>query len=355
MWRLKRPKVKEVGLPPGTRIQTGPPQTDVAKISLWAYDESRLDEREIQAVADLLPTKNNYKIVWINFDGLPDAALLEQLGQTFDLHMLVLEDILEAQQRPKLEDYDDYLFIVLKMLYYADAERSQVIVEQVSLIVGPNLVISLQDTGGDVFDPIRRRLRNPSSRLRKNGADYLTYTLLDAVVDHYFVVLDKLAEDIEDVEEELVENPTSQTLDTIYHLKRELIFLHKSVWPLREVLHRLTRGESPLFGEVSRLYLRDVYDHAVQVSDLVEVYRELITGMLDIYLSSVSNRLNTIMKVLTIITTIFIPMNFLTSVYGMNFKYMPELDWRWGYPVLWGLLLTMSLLMLLYFKKKKWL
>ncbi|MBN1220237.1 MAG: magnesium/cobalt transporter CorA [Anaerolineae bacterium] len=352
---LKRSKAKQVELSSGVSIQTTASKSEETKIVLWTYDESQLQEQEIQALEEVLPVKDGHKVIWINFDGLSETAVLEQLGQMFDLHLLVLEDVLDANQRPKLEDYDDYLYLVVKMLYYADVQRSQVVVEQVSLIIGSNLVISLQDAGGDVFDPIRRQLRNPGSRLRKAGADYLAYTLLDAIVDHYFVVLDKLAEDIEEIEEELVENPTSQTLETIYNLKRELIFLHKSVWPLREVLYRLTRGESPLFTEQSRIYLRDVYDHAVQVIDLAEIYRELITGMLDIYLSSVSNRLNTIMKVLTIIATIFIPMSFLTSVYGMNFKYMPELEWRWGYLCVWLVLITLSGLMLFYFRKKKWL
>jgi magnesium transporter len=353
--RFRKSKPKEVGLPPGTLIPTGEPPHDGAKITLWVYDETGVEERILTSLDELPPFAYRDKVIWVNVDGPPQVALLEKLGQIFDLHLLVLEDILEANQRPKLEDYEDYLYLVLKMLYYGDNGREQVIVEQVSVIVGPNLVISLQEAGGDVFDPIRRRLRNPGSRLRKSGADYLAYALLDAIVDHYFVVLDKIGEDIEQLEEELVENPTTKTLETIYNLKRELIFLHKSVWPLREVIHVLTRGESPLFTEPVRVYLRDVYDHIVQVIDLVETYRELITGMLDIYLSSISNRLNAIMKVLTIITTIFIPLSFITSLYGMNFKYMPELEWRWGYPMVWVVIISLIITMLIYFRKKRWL
>ena len=223
------------------------------------------------------------------------------------------------------------------------------------MIVMPNLVISFQEQAGDVFDPIRQRIRNGRGQIRKSDADYLAYTLLDAIVDSYFIILEKLGEDIEALETELIDEAVPETLQEIYNIKRELIFLHKSIWPLREVVHGLSRGESPLFSETATIYLRDVYDHTVQVIDLVETYRELVTGMLDLYLSSTSNRMNSVMKVLTIIATLFIPLTFITSLYGMNFRYMPELEWRWGYTAVWVLIILVSVLMLLYFRKKKWL
>jgi magnesium transporter len=287
-------------------------------------------------------------------EGLHQIEILQKLGQIFDLHPLVLEDILNTTQRPKQEDYDSYLYVVLKMLIY-DEENQQIMAEQVSLIVMPTLVISFQEQAGDVFDPIRQRIRNGRGQIRKSDADYLAYTLLDAVVDSYFVILEKLGEDIEILESELIDETAPKTLQEIYNIKRELIFFHKSIWPLRDVIYGLIRSESTLFSETALIYLRDVYDHIVQVIDLVDTYRELVNGMLDLYLSNMSNRTNAIMKVLTIIATLFIPLTFITSLYGMNFKYMPELEWRWGYAAVWIAIILVSALMLLYFRKKKWL
>jgi len=219
----------------------------------------------------------------------------------------------------------------------------------------PNLVLSLQEGNkGDVFNGVRDRIRHGKGLIRQEGADYLTYSLLDAIVDHYFIILEELAEEIEVLEEELVDDPTPNTLQAIYHLKREIIFLHKSVWPLREVVSILTRGEARLFQATTLVYLRDVYDHIIQVIDLVETYRELITGMLDIYLSSTNNKMNAVMKILTVIATMFLPITFVTSLYGMNFKYMPELEWPWGYPAVLCLIVVISIAMLIYFRKKKW-
>jgi len=266
-----------------------------------------------------------------------------------------MEDILNTEQRPKTENYSDYLYIVMKMLY-ADVSANVVLTEQISLVLGQNYVISFQEgIEGDVFGQVRERLRNEKGKARKLGADYLVYSLIDAVVDNYFSVLETLGEQIEALEEKLVANPTSNTLQEIHYLKREMIFLRKAVWPLREVISSLQRGDSILVQDITRLYLRDVYDHTIQVIDTVETYRDMVSGMLDIYLSSVSNRLNAVMKVLTIIATIFMPLTFLAGVYGMNFKYMPELEWRYGYGMIWALMIFIGLYMLVYFRKKKWL
>jgi magnesium transporter len=240
------------------------------------------------------------------------------------------------------------------MLDYND-KSSEIESEQMSLILGPNFVFSFQEREGDIFDPIRDRIRNNKGHIRKMGADYLAYSLLDSIVDNYFIILEKLGEKIEFLEEKLVTHPTPETLQTIHHLKKEMIFMRKSVWPLREVVNGLERGESSLIEKSTRIYLRDVYDHSIQVMDTIETFRDMVSGMLDIFLSSVSNRLNSVMKVLTIIATIFMPLTFLAGIYGMNFKHMPELEWRWGYPFLWLIMGGIGVFMLLYFRKKKWL
>jgi magnesium transporter len=232
---------------------------------------------------------------------------------------------------------------------------NEIVTEQISLILGPNFVISFQEKKGTVFNPIRERIRNDKGRIRKMGSDYLAYSLLDLIVDNYFIIMEKLGEKIEFLEEEVVTHPTPETLQTIHHLKREMIFLRKGVWPLREVVSGLERGESSLIKESTRIYLRDVYDHTIQTIDTIETYRDMVSGMLDIYLSSISNRLNAVMKVLTIIATIFMPLTFLAGIYGMNFKYMPELTWKWGYPVLCLIMIGIGIFMLAYFKKKNWL
>jgi magnesium transporter len=290
----------------------------------------------------------------MNIDGVHQLDNIEKVGKYLKIHPLVLEDIMNTGQRPKLEDFDDYLFIVLKMLHY-DEKENETKTEQVSLILSSNYVISFQESEGDVFDPIRERMRTDRGRIRKMGADYLAYSIIDAIVDNYFIVLEKIGEKIEDIEDELVKNPTPEVLQTIHRLKRELIFLRKSVWPLREVISRLERWESPLVHKSIDIYLRDVYDHTIQVIDSLETFRDMLSGMLDIYLSSVSNRMNEVMKVLTVIATIFIPLTLIASIYGMNFKYMPELDWVWGYPMVYVVMIVVSAVMLVYFRRKEWL
>jgi len=293
-------------------------------------------------------------VTWINVDGLHQLGVLESVGDRLGLHPLVLEDILNTGQRPKMEDFGGYIYIVFKM-FYSNEMNDEIVEEQISLILGPAFVISFQERRGDVFDALRERIRSDRGRIRKMGADYLTYALLDSVVDNYFVVLEKLGEKMEFLEEELVTHPTTETLQVIHNLKREMAFLRKSVWPLREIVSGLERGESALIQESTGLYLRDVYDHTIQVIDTVETFRDMLSGMLDIYLSSVSNRMNEVMKVLTIIATIFIPLTLIVGIYGMNFQHMPELGWRWGYPLVWLVMLTIGGLMLVYFKRKRWL
>ncbi len=346
---------KKIGLSPGTLVHIGNKKIEKARIRLIDYDEAQLQEKEPKTIEECFPFKVLPTVTWINIDGLHDIKVMEKIGKHFDLHPLVLEDILNTEQRPKIEDFDDYIFVVLKMLYF-DEDDDQIRPEQISIIVGSNFVLSFQERVGDIFNPLRERIRNAKGRVRKMGADYLAYTLMDAIVDNYFIVLEKLGEKIEGMEEELITNPTPETLQTIHNLKREMIFLRKSVWPLREVVSQLERGESKLIKESTGIYLRDVYDHTIQVIDTIETFRDMVSGMLDIYLSSVSNRMNQVMKVLTIIATIFIPLTFVAGIYGMNFEYMPELKWHWFYPwAFWVVMIGVAGVMVTYFRRKKWL
>ncbi len=293
--------------------------------------------------------------LWVNVEGVHDPAAIESIGMAFGLHPLTVEDILNTRQRPKLEDYDDYLFIVMKMLRWNNA-TSTVESEQVSLILQDRLVLCFQEGAeGDVFDQVRQRISSAKSRVRQSGADFLCYSLIDAVVDQYFIILEEIGERIELLEDDLVSNPTPETLQGVHNLKRVLISLRKSVWPLREVIGVMHREESELITEHTSVYLRDVYDHTIQVIDTLETYRDMLAGMLDMYMSSVSNRMNEVMKVLTMIATVFIPLTFLAGVYGMNFEFMPELRMPWAYPVLWVVMIVISAIMLLWFRRKRWL
>ncbi len=354
MPRLIKKTSKKIGLPPGTLIHIGEKKIDKPRIRVIDYDSVQLEEREAETIEECFPYRDKLTVSWINIDGLHDVGVIEKVGNHFGLHPLLLEDILNTEQRPKLEDYGDYLFIVLKMLYYEE-EENKIRAEQLSLILGPNIVISFQERVGDAFNPVRERIRNGKGRIRKVGVDYLAYALVDAIVDNYFIILEKFGERIEELEEELVTDPTEKTLQEIHELKREMVFLRKSVWPLRELISGLERGESSLVHESTRIYLRDVYDHTIQVVDTIETFRDMLSGMLDIYLSSTSNKMNEVMKVLTIIATIFIPLTFVAGIYGMNFEGMPELSWHWGYPIVLLSMFVIVALMLIYFRRKRWL
>jgi magnesium transporter len=354
MPKLIKKRSKKAGLPPGTLVHIGEKKAETPKIAIMDYDEAHFQEKEAKTIEECFLFKDKPTVTWINIDGLHQVEILERLGECYGLHPLVLEDILNTDQRPKMEDYGEYLYIVLRMLDYND-QSSEIEAEQISLILGSNFVFSFQEREGDTFNPIRERIRSNKGRIRKMGADYLAYALLDSIVDNYFIILEKLGEEIEFLEEKLVIRPTPEILQTIHGLRRDMIFLRKAVWPLREVISALERRESLLIKESTRIYLKDVYDHTIQAIDNIETYRDMVSGMLDIYLSSVSNRLNSVMKVLTIITTIFMPLTFLAGIYGMNFKYMPELEWRWGYPAVLLVMVGTGVSMLLYFRKKKWL
>ena len=354
MVRLFKKTNKTPGLPPGTLVHVGEKRSEKVRISLIDYDEKNFTEKEVKTVEECFSFKDTPSVSWINIDGIHDVEVIGKLGKRYDLHPLILEDILNTGQRPKFEDFSSLLFVVLKMLYH-DPETKEVTVEQVSLLLGEHFVISFQEKIGDVFEPIRERLRNAKGRIRKMGADYLLYALMDIIVDHYFLILEQIGEEVEETEEILLKNPAPETLHIIQNLKREMVCLRKSIWPMRELIGGIERAESTLIKKTTGIYLRDVSDHTIQIIDTVETFRDMVSGMLDIYLSSISNRMNEVMKVLTIFAAIFIPLTFIAGIYGMNFEFMPELKYKYGYFIAIGLMIGVGGGLLYYFKRKDWL
>lgn len=343
---------KKIGMPPGSLVHVGQQKLDKARTTSYRYNETSVEELHGNTALSAHTEKHPGSILWINIDGLHDVDLIKQIGSDYKLHPLVLEDVLNTTQRPKLEDFNDYLFLVIKMLQLTDS--GDVENEQVSIVLGHDFVISFQEREGDLFDPIRLRLMQGNGRVRKMGADYLLYLLLDAVVDNYFVLLEQLGDRIEVMEDNLIENPQQELLQKIYELKREIMSIRRATWPLRETVNGLDRSENELLTSEVAHFLHDLYDHTIQVIDTVETTREMVSAMLDIYLSSVSNKMNEVMKVLTVFAAIFIPLTFFAGVYGMNFAHIPELGWKWAYPAWWICMLLLGGGLVIYFKKKKW-
>ena len=351
---INKKRSSKAGLPPGSLVHIGEKKTDEVEITVFSFNENGLEEKEIKLVEECFIYKDKLNTTWINIEGIHRVDILEKLGGCFNIHPLALEDILNTDQRPKLEGFSDTLYIVLKMLSLSQ-NSFNIITEQVSIILGQNFIISFQEgIKGDVFNPLRERLRTNKGGIRKLGADYLAYSLLDAIVDNYFLILERFGEKIEVIEDKLIQKPSPETLRELHDLKREILFLRKSAWPIREVVNGLQRDESNLVKESTKIYLRDIYDHTIQVIDTIETFRDILSSMLEIYLSSTNNRINEAMRTLTIIATIFMPPTFIAGIYGMNFKYLPELDWPWGYPLALLLMIVTTISMLIYFKKKKW-
>ena len=326
----------------------GPP-----RITVIDYDETYFEETEIEQVEDLAAYRTTATVTWINFRGFPASRVLNKLGEIFELHPLTIEDIQNTGQRPKLEDLVDYIYAAAKTFrFLEDGEKVQT--AQVSLVITRHIVLSFEEEDDDVFNPIREKLRRYKGRIRRMGTDYLAYRLLDAVVDGYFGILERFGDQLESLEERVVADPTPDVLKAIHLLRRESRTLFRSVWPLREVVGALTREEFPMIKKANATYFRDVYDHTIQVIETMEANRDMVSDMLEIYVSNVSNKMNEVMKVLTIIATIFMPMTFLAGVYGMNFKHFPELEWRWAYASFWVIIFIMGILMMLYFRRKKW-
>ena len=350
---LFRSTPQKVGLSPGSLIHVGTQKVEQSSITFIDYDEETLTIEEDVPLESCLQLKTSPTVSWINLDGIHDIADVEAFGKAFDLHPLAMEDILNTGHRPKVEDFDDFLLIILKMLSF-DAQSNQIQAEQISLVLTSNNVLSFQEKPGDVFDGVRERLKRKSGRIRQRGPDYLTYALIDSIVDSYFHILEQIGDRLEALELELINQPTQETLQQVHQLKGQLIFLRKSVWPLRELVSSLLQDEFVLIHETSMVFLRDLYDHSIQIIDTLETFRDTASGLVDLYMSSISHRMNEVMKVLTIMASIFIPLTFIAGIYGMNFEVIPELKWHYGYQMAWALMLCCAAGMIWYFKKNKW-
>ncbi len=345
---------KKAGLPPGTPVFIGERKQDVVRISIMNYSSDEIEEIHDASLDDCRRIREMSNIAWINVNGIHDVSTTQALANLFGLHPLTTEDISNTNQRPKAEDFDDYIFFAFKMLFYDEVAHS-IANENISVILTQNSVISFQERDSNVLDPVKERIRFSKGRIRSEGADYLAYAIMDGVVDEYFVVLEKLGDRIGQIDEEIVKAPHRVHMEELHRLKREIVLLRKAIWPLRDEIAAIEKGGSRLIDDSIRPFLRDLYDHTIQVIEVVETYRDIVEDMQDTFLSGISNRMNEIMKVLTIIGTIFIPLTFIVGVYGMNFKYMPELTWEWGYFGLWGIMVALGLTMLVIFRKRKWL
>jgi magnesium transporter len=344
---------KKIGLSPGSIIYTGDKETQQLSIESFDYNTEFIDEKAHNKIEDVFHFKSTKSVTWININGLNHVDAIEKIGSHYNLHPLTLEDIVNTSHRPKLDDYDNYVFVVLKMLYYDKDE--QVITEQVSFILGDSYVLSFQESEGDVFNTVRERIRFAKGRIRTLGADYLLYALIDAVTDHYFIVIETMSNKIEDLEDNLFNGFSQEEISQqIQNLKREVLKVRRAIFPLREIISKIEKNENNFIKDKTIHYFRDIYDHVIQISENIEIYRDMIWGLMDMYMTTISNKMNEVMKVLTIISTIFIPLTFMAGIYGMNFDNIPELHFKYGYFILWGLMIVLFLSMLYYFKKKKW-
>ncbi len=356
---IKKAK-KKLGLKPGSVVYVGEKRVEKVTVDVIDYTESDLKEKRVDNIEECFPFKESPTMSWINITGIHETDTVEKIGKHFDMHPLVLEDIVNTGQRPKMEDTGEYIFVVLKMLYKAD-EDGELAAEQVSILFGKNWVITFQEKPQDVFEFVRQRIKRTVPRVRFMTADYLAYTLIDAAVDHYFLALEDIGERIEALEDEIANSPKPESLATIRELKKQLIFMRKAVWPLREVIGGLERTESKLIKDSTEPYIRDLYEHTIQVIDTVETFRDMMSGLLDLYHTGVSNRMNEVMKVLTIFASIFIPLGFLAGVYGMNFDTgaspfnLPELGLRFGYLMFWGAVVLVAGGLLWFFRHRRWL
>ena len=353
MSQVSKRKRKPAGSSPGSVVYVGSERTASVSITRIRYSPEGAEAPVVVSPSECRPEPGRPGVTWYTVDGVHNVEILKTLGENFGLHPLVVEDIGNTTQRPKLEGFDGYYFLAAKMITY-DSKASKVKTEHISIVYGVGFVVLFLQDPEDLFSPIRQRIESGKGRIRKHGSDYLVYAIVDAIVDYYFHVLEEVGERLEKLEDEVVIRPSVQTLRAIHDMKRELIALRRSIWPMREVVNAMARDESSFVTSEVKIFLRDLYDHTVHVIDSVETMRDIITGTLDIYLSSVSNRLNEVMKVLTVMSSIFIPLTFIVGVYGMNFHYMPELEWHWGYPAVWVAMLVISATLLSIFKRKRW-
>ena len=345
---------EKVGMSPGSLIHIGDIHDQDQLITINDYSKNACKVINVESIDDILQFKDKDTVTWVNIEGLKNIEIVESIGQAFNIHPLVLEDILNTHQRPKFEDFEDYQYIVLKGLFLESADIT-VIYEQISILLLNNFVFTFKEKKDDLFLPIVKRIQNDKSRIRSLGSDYLTYAILDSIIDQNFALLESLDEVIDSIEEELLINPATKTLKRIQGIKRELIYVRRSISPLRELLSSILRNESHLIEEKTQIYFRDVYDHVLRISETIELQRDMVYGLMDMYQTSISNKMNEVMKVLTVFASIFIPLTFIAGVYGMNFEYMPELKWRLAYPILWVVFIIVGIGLLVYFRRKKWL
>lgn len=342
---------EKVGMSPGSLIHIGDIHDQDQLITVTDYSKNACEVINVESIDDILQFKDKDTVTWVNIEGLKNIEIIESIGQAFNIHPLVLEDILNTHQRPKFEDFEDYQYIVLKGLFLESADIT-VIYEQISILLLNNFVFTFKEKKDDLFLPIVKRIQNDKSRIRSLGPDYLTYAILDSIIDQNFALLESLDEVIDSIEEELLINPATKTLKRIQGIKRELIYVRRSISPLRELLSSILRNESHLIEEKTQIYFRDVYDHVLRISETIELQRDMVYGLMDMYQTSISNKMNEVMKVLTVFASIFIPLTFIAGVYGMNFEYMPELKWRLAYPILWVVFITVAIGLLAYFRRK---
>ena len=340
---------------PGSLVHVGEVLETTTRMTLMDYSKAKLEQVEVESIDQIVKYKTSTSVTWVIIEGLTNVDIIEGIGVNFGIHDLVLEDILNTHQRPKFEEYDNYLFIVLKCLL-PEGDQFSVSYEQISFLLLKNFVFVFKEKTDDLFHPLQQRIINSKGRFRELGPDYLTYTILDRIVDQNFILIDDLDETITELEDSLLASePSRDTLNKIQRLKRKIISIRRHVSPVREMMAAMLRSESELIDEKTHIYLRDVSDHVIRVIEAVELHRDILNGLLEIYLSTVSNKMNEAIKVLTVFASIFIPLTFITGIYGMNFEYMPELKWKWAYPILWLAFVTIPVVLLIYFKKKKWL
>lgn len=342
-------------MPPGSLVFTGEQKMAQVDISVFNYSETILNEYRPQSIDETIQfMRSSTGVVWINIDGLHDEKSIEGLCTFLDIHKLTMEDIVSVNQRPKLEEYPKYIHAVIKDLTF-NSEGEFFEYEQISFLLKGNVLITFQERTGDVFDSVRKRLREGIGYVRKRGADYLMYALLDMVVDNFFVLLETFGEKLDEFETKLLENPDKNSLTRLHNFRRESLGLRRTVYPIREMVAAFEKLDEPLFGQENKVFTRDLYDHTIKVIETIEIYRDMTSSLLDLYINSTSNKMNETIKVLTIMSSIFIPLTFIVGVYGMNFRNMPELEYKYGYFVLWGAMVLIVIGMLIYFKRKKWL
>lgn len=354
MRTLRKKRSLRIGLAPGSIVYTGEKQTNTVSMHMIDYDKDTIVEKDISTISQCEAFQKKPTVSWLNINGVHDEALLKEIGKAYSIHHLVLEDILSTHQRPKMEEYENYIYIVLKMLTF-DENKKEISSEQVSFVLGENVVISFQEKEGDVFDPIRKRIKTSSGRVRKMSADYLVYTLIDIIIDNYYLILERLGGNLDTLDEGIFSNASEHHLQQIHRIRHDLVHMRKHVLPLRDMFHAFERSDSPLITQQTKHYLRDAYDHTVQIIDSLDVCREMQSSLQDMYMSNQSNKMNQIMQTLTIIATLFIPLTFIAGIYGMNFHHMPELSWKYGYSTVLFVMAMLASTMLVWFRKKKWL